>query len=115
LNSAVPTPPGIASGEVGPEQIEECHEILTKLGRMSMFRLVMIHHPPLLEQVRPGRDLKDAAQLERALLDAGAELVIHGHNHQDEVSWHETATGPMAVVGIASASIGRLHRHEPLA
>jgi len=115
LNSAVPTPPGIASGEVGPEQISRCHEILRELGRMKMFRLVMIHHPPLVEQIRPGRDLRDAAELESALLDAGAELVIHGHDHHDTVSWHTSSSGPMAVVGIASASIGRMHRHEPLA
>lgn len=115
LNSAVPTPPGIASGEVGAAQIEECHRILKELGQAQVFRLVMIHHPPLVEQVRPGRDLKDAAELEAVLLDAGAELVIHGHNHRDMVSWHTSSTGPMPVVGIASASIGRLHRHEPLA
>lgn len=115
LNSAVPTPPGIASGEVGPEQIRDCHRVLRELGLRGMFRLVMIHHPPLISQVRPGRDLKDAADLERALLDAGAELVIHGHNHRDMVSWHRTSAGLMPVVGIASASIGRVHRHEPLA
>lgn len=115
LNSAVPTPPGIASGEVGAAQIEECRSILKELGRRGIFRLVMIHHPPLVEQIRPGRDLKDAAELEAALLDAGAELVIHGHNHRDKVSWHIASSGPMPVVGIASASIGRLHRHEPFA
>ena len=115
LNSAIPTPPGIASGEVGSEQIHECHRILDELGRMGMFRLVMIHHPPLVSQVLPGRDLKDAPALERAIIDAGAELVIHGHNHRDMVGWHRTATGLMPVVGIASASIGRVHRHEPLA
>ncbi len=115
LNSAVPTPPGIASGEVGAEQIGQCRELLRELGRMKMFRVVMIHHPPLVAQIRPGRDLKDAPALERALVDAGAELVIHGHNHRDMVKWRTTPAGPMAVVGIASGSIGRVHRHEPLA
>lgn len=115
LNSAVPTPPGIASGEVGPEQIRECQRVLRELGRRGMFRLVMIHHPPLISQVRPGRDLKDAADLDEVLIEAGAELVIHGHNHRDMVGWHRTSAGLMPVVGIASASIGRVHRHEPLA
>jgi len=115
LNSAVPTPPGVASGEVGPEQIRQCCEILHELRERGMFRLVMIHHPPLVSQIRPGRDLKDAAELEQALLEAGAELVIHGHNHRDMVSWHRTSTGLMPVVGIPSASIGRRSRHEPLA
>jgi 3',5'-cyclic AMP phosphodiesterase CpdA len=80
-----------------------------------MFRLVMIHHPPLISQVLAGRDLKDAAALEQVLVDAGAEMVIHGHNHRDMVSWHRTSAGLMPVVGIASASIGRVHRYEPLA
>jgi 3',5'-cyclic AMP phosphodiesterase CpdA len=116
LNSAVPTPPGVASGELGTRQIEECRAILRELRRRSVFRLVMIHHPPLVSRlVRPGRDLKDAAEFEEALLDAGAELVVHGHNHRDMVSWRTTSTGPLPVVGIASGSIGRVHRHEPLA
>ena len=115
LNSAVPTPPGIASGEVGPEQIRECREILRLLGEGRMFRLVMIHHPPFVAQPRAGRDLKDAAQVGRMLLDVGAELVIHGHHHHDMLSWQTASSGPMPVVGIASASIGRLSRHEPLA
>jgi 3',5'-cyclic AMP phosphodiesterase CpdA len=117
LNSAVPTPPGVASGEVGSEQLEACRKVLHELGKMPVFRLVMIHHPPVLDlpQLHPGRDLKDAAALEAVLLETGAELVVHGHNHRDMVNWRETATGPVPVVGIASGSIGRVHRFEPLA
>ena len=115
LNSAVPTPPGIASGEAGAEQIENARAILKQLGSKSLFRLVMIHHPPVLTQVHASRDLKDAAALEAAFIDAGAELVVHGHNHRDMVCWRQASGGPMPVVGIASSSIGRLHHHEPLA
>ena len=117
LNSAVPTPPGVASGEVGAAQLDACRTILRQLGGMPVFRLVMIHHPPLLSrpQIHPGRDLKDAAALEAVLVETGAELVVHGHNHRDMINWRETATGPMPVVGIASSSIGRIHRFEPLA
>ena len=117
LNSAVPTPPGVASGELGTAQIDACRKILHRLGEMPVFRLVMIHHPPLLSQpqIHPARDLKDAAALEAMLVDVGAELVVHGHNHRDMVNWRDTATGPMPVVGIASGSIGRVHRFEPLA
>lgn len=115
LNSAVPTPPGVASGELGPAQIRECGRLLEALARLSLLRVVMIHHPPLVEQHLPGRDLKDAAELESVLMAAGAELVVHGHNHRDMVSWRDTASGPMPVVGIASGSIGRIHRHEALA
>ena len=34
----------------------------------------------------------------------GAELVLHGHNHEQTVHEIETVSGPAAVVGVPSAS-----------
>ena len=45
----------------------------------------------------------------------GAELVLYGHNHKPLVSWLTSATGRMPVIGGASASAARVHKHEPLA
>jgi 3',5'-cyclic AMP phosphodiesterase CpdA len=89
--------------------------ILDRLARDGLFRLVMIHHPPLPGQAPTARGLRDAAALEDVLVRHGAELVIHGHNHQNSLVWRRTATGALPVVGAPSASLGRLHKHEPLA
>jgi 3',5'-cyclic AMP phosphodiesterase CpdA len=115
VNSAVVTPPMMAWGEVGAAQRERLGRLLDKLGKAQLFRLVLIHHPPLPGQAKPARALCDATDLERVLTRHGAELVIHGHNHLNSLAWRQSASGPLPVVGAPSASLGRLHKHEPLA
>jgi len=115
VNSAVPTPPLIAWGRVGRDQLERLERMLHRLGRDGLFRLVLIHHPPLPGQAHATRGLRDAAQLEAALARCGAELVIHGHNHLDHWTLRPCAGGRLAVVGAPSASLGRRHKREPLA
>ena len=115
LNSAVPTPPGMASGHLGRQQIDALGEVLRKLGELGLFRLVLIHHPPLPGQAKPTRALRDAADLERALLRYGAELVLHGHNHYDMLAWLTVTSGKFPIVGIGSVSAYRRRRKETLA
>lgn len=116
VNSAVPTPPAIATGRVGAEQRQRLADVLARLGEAGLFRLVMIHHPPLPGLARRRHELEDAVELERLLIDHGAELVIHGHNHTSTTHWRRSATGrSMAVVGVPSSSVGWAHNGEPLA
>jgi 3',5'-cyclic AMP phosphodiesterase CpdA len=115
VNSAVVTPPMIAWGEVGAAQRERLGRLLDKLGQAQLFRLVLIHHPPLPGQAKPARGLRDAAALEEVLVRHGAELVIHGHNHVNSLAWRRSPSGPLPVVGAPSASLGLPHKHEPLA
>jgi 3',5'-cyclic AMP phosphodiesterase CpdA len=115
VNSAAVTPPMIAWGEVGAAQRERLGRLLDKLGQAQLFRLVLIHHPPLPGQAKPARGLRDAAALEQVLTRHGAELVIHGHNHINSLAWRRSPSGPLPVVGAPSASVGLPHKHEPLA
>jgi 3',5'-cyclic AMP phosphodiesterase CpdA len=115
VNSAIVTPPMIAWGEVGAAQRERLGRVLDKLGQAQLFRLVLIHHPPLPGQAKPARGLRDAAALEKVLTQYGAELVIHGHNHLNSLAWRHSPSGPLPVVGAPSSSLGRPHKHEPLA
>jgi 3',5'-cyclic AMP phosphodiesterase CpdA len=115
LNSAVLTRPFIAWGEVGRAQRDRLAGILDPLGRDEMFRLVLIHHPPLPGQCTPFRGLRDAQELEQVLAASGAELVIHGHNHHNMLTWVCSAAGPLPVVGVPSASLGERVGDEPLA
>jgi 3',5'-cyclic AMP phosphodiesterase CpdA len=115
VNSAVPTPPVIAWGRVGSDQLARLATVLDRLRQAGLFRLVLIHHPPLPGQASPTRGLRDAAALEQVLLRHGADLVIHGHNHLNMLAWAKGASGTFPVVGAPSASLGRRHKHEPLA
>jgi 3',5'-cyclic AMP phosphodiesterase CpdA len=114
VNSAVATPPLMAWGRVGRDQLVAVAEALAGLGRADLFRVILIHHPPLPGQASRARGLLDAAALGDVLSRHGAELVIHGHNHINMLAWGTGPSGRFPVVGAPSASLGRKHRHEPL-
>ncbi|MCC7252553.1 metallophosphoesterase, partial [Hyphomicrobium sp.] len=115
LNSAVPTPSFVAAGRLGETQIAELARTLTRLGEAEYTRVVLIHHPPLPGQAPPRRALADASALADVLDRCGAELVLHGHNHRQMLSWRTHSKGGIPVLGVASASAGRAHKTEPLA
>lgn len=114
MNSAVMTPTFMAWGHVGRAQIAAVAEALDRLARAGLFRVVLIHHPPLAGQASRYRHLQDAAEMEAMLARHGAELVIHGHNHLNMLEWREGPAGRFPVVGAPSASLGAVHAHEPL-
>jgi 3',5'-cyclic AMP phosphodiesterase CpdA len=119
LCSAVETPPGVATGRLGQAQLAATRRLLERLAGEPVFRLVMIHHPPLPDQTRPSHALTDAAELAGVLTAAGAELVLHGHTHLPtaiELPRAGTPAGrPVPVVGVASASAALRRGAEPLA
>lgn len=113
LNSARPTPPGIAQGEIGAEQLAALATALDRTRAEGAFRLVVMHHPPLPDQAPWARALRDAAALAETLAQHGAELVIHGHNHRDMTARIATRDGDAMVIGIGSASMVRARHDEP--
>lgn len=104
LSTAVSTPPLIASGRLGRSQIERAGEILSALRERGFFRVVLIHHPPLPGMNSRRKALDDAAALSTMLQQEGAELVLHGHNHQHSLRRLASRHGPVHVVGVPSAS-----------
>lgn len=118
LNSAVETPPFVAAGELGARQLAALDSLLPELEAEGMIRVVLIHHPPLPGQAPPRRALRDAAALSQILARRGAELVLHGHNHTDShmdfARLPEMGGASVPVIGIASGSAVRTHKHEPL-
>lgn len=107
LSSAIPTKPFVATGRLGAPQLAAAEVLLralaTEPGRP--FRVVMIHHPPQPGGASPGRELKDAAAFTAMIGRAGADLILHGHNH---VTSSAVIPGPdgrgVPVVGAPSAS-----------
>ena len=115
LNSGVCRPPGIASGLIGPVQLGRLDDELQRLGREGIFRLVMVHHPPLPGQASARRGLEDADDLRDVLAAQGAELVVHGHNHRLMETTCDGPDGPFPVIGVPSASIAHARGHDDLA
>jgi 3',5'-cyclic AMP phosphodiesterase CpdA len=112
LSSAVPTAPLSAAGRLGREQIARAAEILRRLADEGLFRVVLIHHPLRHRWASPHKRLIDAAAFRRALALAGAELVLHGHDHRHALVWLDGPGHPIPVVGIPSASAGPNGRHD---
>ncbi|WP_043349686.1 metallophosphoesterase [Methylobacterium sp. B1] len=117
LSSAIPTKPFVATGRLGAPQLAAAEALLralaTEPGRP--FRVVMIHHPPQPGGASPGRELKDAAAFTAMIARAGADLILHGHNHVTSAAWIPGPDGrAVPVVGAPSAS-ARPHGHGAMA
>lgn len=105
LSSAVPRPPLVASGRLGRRQCAALARVLAELGRQGLARVVLIHHPPLPGTAKAWRGLEDAEAFVGVLAEHGAELVLHGHDHQSQYGEAAGPSGrPIPVVGVPSAS-----------
>jgi 3',5'-cyclic AMP phosphodiesterase CpdA len=105
VTSCVPTGDLGAWGEVGAAQLARLEETLKSPDLAAKVRVLLIHHPPVA--IKPGehRNLRDRAELAAVLKRAGAELVLHGHDHADERATLEGPGGAkIPVVGAGSAS-----------
>lgn len=108
VSTAVPTAVFLASGEVDRGQLARLKTLLATLKAEGRFRVVMIHHPPVGERAFH-RDLRNAAAVRAVLAEAGAELVIHGHDHRASLGRVPAEGIPapgIPVVGVPSASAG---------
>jgi len=112
VSSALPTLPLAATGEVGAEQLTRLGDLLASLAQENLFRVVLIHHPPV-SGVNRFRRLRDAPALRDLLRKHGADLVLHGHLHETSLIW---ITGPresIPCIGAPSASAASGHHDEP--
>ncbi|MEH3144283.1 MAG: metallophosphoesterase [Methylobacterium frigidaeris] len=107
LSSAIPTAPFVATGRLGSRQLAAAERMLAALAAETPApcRIVMIHHPPHLGGAKPGRQLTDAGAFEAMIARAGADLVLHGHNHVGSIAFLMGPRGKrIPVVGAPSAS-----------
>ena len=105
LSTALPTAPGRSSGCVGPAQLERLADYLRRAGDAGLFRVVLLHHPPRAEQLPKYKQLTDAETFRGVIAEAGAELILHGHEHRFR---YEELAGPDGIVpsfGVPSASM----------
>jgi 3',5'-cyclic AMP phosphodiesterase CpdA len=113
LSSAVPTPPLLATGRLGGAQIAALAPLLESSRREGLYRVVLIHHPPRSGPSRRFKRLVDAAALRVVLAQHGAELVLHGHDHEHALVYLEGPQRPIPVMGVPSASAAPSGRYDP--
>jgi 3',5'-cyclic AMP phosphodiesterase CpdA len=104
LSTAVPTGPLLATGRLGTDQLMRLSEILDALGREGVFRIVLIHHPPVSSRSNRFKRLTDAEPFCRVIARHGAELVLHGHAHVHSLVWLDGTDGRVPAIGVPSAS-----------
>jgi 3',5'-cyclic AMP phosphodiesterase CpdA len=112
LSTSLPTAPLAATGSLHSGQLERLGGILAALGREQIFRVVLIHHPPV-EGAHHFRRLRDAAAMREILRQHGAELVLHGHHHQSLLAWLPGPQSRIPVAGVPSASGAAGFHDEP--
>jgi len=112
LSSAVPTPPLMATGTLGADQLAALERLLTELATGDAFRVLLVHHP--LRSKSHIKRLTDASELIVLLKRHGVELVLHGHDHVHSTIWIDGPERQIPVIGVPSAS-AVAHGHHPAA
>lgn len=105
VSSAVATPAFVAAGRFGKRQSEKLTKLLRQTEKAGLFRVVMIHHPPVRNATRPQKRLYGIGLFQKIIRAHGAELVLHGHTH---LAQRHEIKGPdgnkVPVIGVPSAS-----------
>lgn len=106
VDTTFPTPWFYAHGACDDEQLAQLEATLLSPALAGKCRVVLIHHPPAgPPALVKTRGLRSHQAFAAVLARTGAELVLHGHEHQD---LRETLPGPdgdpIVVRGIPSGS-----------
>lgn len=105
LSSARASAPLMATGWLGRRQREAFESLLAETRERGLFRVVLIHHPPVPGSYKWRKRLTDGAAVAAIVARQGAGLVLHGHTHRLTVSRLEGPAGAtVPVVGLSSAS-----------
>jgi 3',5'-cyclic AMP phosphodiesterase CpdA len=103
VTSARATAPFMATGFFREGQRRRLARLLDETGKRGLFRVIMIHHPPVRAAVPQHKRLFGIGRFQRTVLSDGAELVLHGHSHVPSLYTIAGKDGPVPVVGVAAA------------
>lgn len=105
VSSARATAPFMATGFFREHQAQRLATLLDKAGESGLFRVVMIHHPPLRGAVSSQKRLFGIQRFQNVVRQHGAELILHGHSHLPTAGSVEGPNGrAVPVIGVAAAS-----------
>lgn len=104
INTAYPSGPHLATGTIGGGQLKKLETVLSHLSGQNLFRIILIHHPPVQGIVNRRRSLTDAASLRTLIKRYGAELILFGHAHKTVDAHLDSPSGLIPAMGAPSAS-----------
>jgi 3',5'-cyclic AMP phosphodiesterase CpdA len=104
VSSAHQSAPFFATGSLGATQMNGLGDVLDLTRRQGLFRILLIHHPPMAETVGWRKRLTDGAALMALLARYGVEMILHGHTHRSSVAYLPELQGTIPMMGVASAS-----------
>ena len=114
ISSAIASAPFMATGRIGPGQAAKLGVLLEEICAEGLARVVLIHHPPKLMDWRGfTRRLTDAGRFRSVIQKAGAELILHGHDHRAITMTIAGRHGPVPVAGAAAGSGPPAAGHKP--
>jgi 3',5'-cyclic AMP phosphodiesterase CpdA len=99
------TPWFTAYGRVGDVQLERLAKVLADPRLAGKARVVAIHHPPAGKRAQSKiRGLRDHDAFARVIAEAGADLIVHGHEHRDMTEELAGPAGKVPVRGVVSGT-----------
>lgn len=114
-STAVPTAPFMATGRLGRAQRDGLERLLPQLASENLFRVLLIHHPPVTSAGRWAARLRDSDELMGIIARHGVELILHGHDHRHATVWLDGPRGRIPAIGVPSASAVALGHNHPAA
>jgi 3',5'-cyclic AMP phosphodiesterase CpdA len=112
VSSARATAPFMANGFFREDQSHRLGTMLDKAAKQGLFRIVMIHHPPVRGAVAQHKRLFGIGNFQKTISRHGAELILHGHSHDPTLYWiggKGKQTVPAVGVAAGGQSIGGQH------
>jgi 3',5'-cyclic AMP phosphodiesterase CpdA len=99
------TPWFTAFGRLGPGQLARLERVLADARLTGKARVVAIHHPPAGKRARSRvRGLRDHDAFAAVIARAGADVIVHGHEHRDMVEALPGPSGDVPVRGVPSGT-----------
>ncbi|MCB1418927.1 MAG: metallophosphoesterase [Notoacmeibacter sp.] len=113
VSSARASAPFLATGYFRKKQARRLSAMLEEAGERGLYRVVMIHHPPLRHATPSHKRLYGISLFQKTVLKAGAELVLHGHTHLPTLGWICGKGKAIPVAGVQAGGQGPGGRKPP--
>jgi len=114
VSSARATAPFMANGFFREDQSHRLGVLLDKAAEEGLFRVVMIHHPPVRGAVAQHKRLFGIGNFQKTILRHGADLILHGHSHDPTINWIDgKGKTKVPVVGVAAGGQSFGGSHPP--
>lgn len=105
VSTAVATPPFLATGRIGRDQLDRLTVLLDETREEGLYRVLLLHHPPSAGIVKRRKALTDTEDLQRVLYSRPVNLVLHGHGHRAVHYSLSSERGAIPVFGAGAASL----------